>query len=91
MPGGINVNTRIAIVGTEGIPQHASELVAQVVFALVEGSEPFAALEKNDAQSGLGKFLGDYATSGAAIDDHRVDMFQRHQLQISPQGAKECA
>jgi len=87
MPGGINVNTRIAIVGTEGISQHAGALVAQVVFALIEGRELFATLEENDAQSSLGKFFGDDAASGAATYDHRVDMFQRHQLPL-PSGAK---
>ena len=58
----------------------------QVVFALVEGSEPFAPLEEYDAQSSLGKFFGDHAASGAATYDHRVDMFQRHQLQLALRG-----
>jgi hypothetical protein len=79
MPGSINVDARIAVVGTEGIAQSAGPLVTQVVFALVERSEPFSALEEDNAQSGFGEFFCDHAASCAATDDHRVDMFQGHQ------------
>ena len=86
MTGGIHVNPRISLVGTEGIPQHTGPLVAQVVFALIEWREPFAALEENDAAPRFGKFFGDYAASGAATDDYRVNMLQGHQLQLALRG-----
>ncbi len=75
---GVDVDAGAAVIGAEGISQHAGALVAEIIFAVVEGSEPFTALEEYDGESGFGEFFSDDTASGAAADDHRVDVFQGH-------------
>jgi hypothetical protein len=76
--GGVDVDPGTAVIRAEGISQYASALVAEVVFAVVEGSEPLASFEEYDGESGFGEFFGDDTASGAATDDYRVDVFQGH-------------
>jgi len=74
----VDVDAGATIVGSKGVPEHAGALVAEVVFAIVEGREPFAAFEEDDGQSGFGEFFGDYSASGTGADNHRVYVFQGH-------------
>jgi hypothetical protein len=78
--GGVHIDSWIAIVRAKGIFQHAGTLVAEIVFAVVERSEPFAAFEQDNTKAGCGEFFGDYAAAGATAYDCRVDVSQRHPL-----------
>jgi len=77
----VDIDPGGTVIRAEGISQYASALVAEVVLAVVERSEPLAWFEEYDGESGFGEFFGDNTASGAAADDHRVDVFQGHHSQ----------
>ena len=81
---GIDDDAAIAIaVGAKGATQSGDALVAQIIFAAIEGGIPLATFEKDDRESGAGEFLGDDTATGASADDYRVDMFQSHDFLVS--------
>jgi hypothetical protein len=72
----VHQHARVAVfIGTEGVAEHGSSLIAEIVLAAIGGGIPSAALQQHHAKTGGGQFLSHHPASGAGAYDQRVYVF----------------